>query len=70
MIELNGKNLRFSFPELHKDAVLSIQFQRTLRLPDDGNMYPLPPGLGAFPVKHVDDFSTKIPTSHRLASKT
>ena len=65
MIELNGKNLRFSFPELHQDAVLSIQFQRTLRLPDDGKMYPLPPGLGAFPLKHVDDYSARIPAAWR-----
>jgi hypothetical protein len=28
-----------------------ISFQRTLRIPDDGGMYPLPPGLGRFPVR-------------------
>ena len=28
----------------------SIEFQRTLRLPDDGNDHPLPPGLGSFPL--------------------
>ncbi len=61
MIELKGKNLCFSFPELHKDAVLNIQFQRTLRLPDDGKIYPLPPGLGAFPLKHVDDHLDRVP---------
>ncbi|WP_373500591.1 hypothetical protein [Desulfococcus sp.] len=27
-----------------------VSFQRTLRLPDDGRTYPLPPGLGAFPI--------------------
>ena len=26
----------------------SLTFQRTLRIPDDGKSYPLPPGLGAF----------------------
>ncbi len=34
-----------------------ISFQRTLRIPDDGKDYPLPPGLGRFPLRHVDDFS-------------
>jgi hypothetical protein len=34
----------------------TISFQRTLRIPDDGRDYPLPPGLGRFPVHHVDDF--------------
>jgi hypothetical protein len=27
-----------------------LSFHRTLRLPDDGRVYPLPPGLGLFPV--------------------
>ena len=35
----------------------AISFQRTLRIPDDGKDYPLPPGLGVFPVRHVDDFA-------------
>jgi hypothetical protein len=34
-----------------------ITFMRTLRIPDDGRDYPLPPGLGSFPLRHVDDFS-------------
>lgn len=29
---------------------VSVTLQRTLRIPDDGSDYPLPPGLGAFPV--------------------
>lgn len=32
----------------------SISFQRTLRIPDDGNRYPLPPGLGRFPLRPRD----------------
>jgi hypothetical protein len=27
----------------------SMSLQRTLRIPDDGREYPLPPGLGLFP---------------------
>jgi len=34
---------------------LAISFERTLRLPDDGRTYPLPPGLGLFPVRRLDD---------------
>ena len=33
-----------------------IQFQRTLRIPEDGKTYPLPPGLGKFPIGKVQDF--------------
>ena len=40
-----------------------ISFQRTLRIPDDGNTYPLPPGLGTFPVKRVEDYKDKVPKS-------
>lgn len=39
----------------------SIRFQRTLRIPDDGRTYPLPPGLGAFPVRRVDDYADRVP---------
>jgi hypothetical protein len=28
----------------------AVSFQRTLRIPDDGGVYPLPPGLGRFPL--------------------
>lgn len=62
MIELLSDELVFSFPEIHPEARLTITFQRTLRIPDDGNTYPLPPGLGKFPLRHVDDFSSKVPT--------
>lgn len=57
MIELRRDTLRFTYPEVHPEAVLEVGFQRTLRIPDDGSDYPLPPGLGAFPLRHVDDFA-------------
>jgi hypothetical protein len=34
---------------------LRMGFERTLRLPDDGREYPLPPGLGALPEKRAAD---------------
>lgn len=61
MVELKGDALVFRFPEVHADAVLRITFQRTLRIPDDGSDYPLPPGLGSFPLRHVDDFAARVP---------
>src|SRR4051812_40872138 len=40
---------------------LGITFQRTLRIPDDGREYPLPPGLGVFPIVPA------APYLHRLS---
>jgi len=61
MIELEKDQLIFSFPEVHADAVLRIELQRTLRIPDDARSYPLPPGLGRFPMRHVDDCASRVP---------
>lgn len=61
MIELKHDNLVFSFPGVHRYARMEVDFQRTLRIPDDGTDYPLPPGLGSFPLRHVDDFSASVP---------
>jgi hypothetical protein len=60
MIELKQDRLVFSFPEVHPDAVLHVEFQRTLRIPDDDRDYPLPPGLGRFPLRHVDDCADRV----------
>ncbi len=61
MITLEGDKLHFRFPEVHADATCTIEFQRTLRIPDDGKAYPLPPGLGSFPLRHLDDFAPRVP---------
>lgn len=39
----------------------AVTFQRTLRIPDDGRAYPLPPGLGRFPVLKVEDYLDHVP---------
>src|SRR5215813_11603998 len=65
MITLEGNNLTFRFPEVHESAKSVLQFQRTLRIPDDGKHYPLPPGLGAFPLRHVEDFIDRVPKGWR-----
>jgi hypothetical protein len=44
---------------------LEITFERTLRIPDDGNTYPLPPGLGEFPIRKVEDYADRVPQSWR-----
>lgn len=41
----------------------SLNFQRTLRIPDDGKTYPLPPGLGTFPIRKVGDYQDRVPAS-------
>ena len=63
MIELRQDQLTFSFPEVHPEARLTIVFQRTFRIPDDDRTYPLPPGLGKFPLQHVDDHAAQVPST-------
>lgn len=64
MITLEEQELVFRFPDVHEDAICGIGYQRTLRIPDDGKEYPLPPSLGRFPLRHVDDFKNRLPASH------
>ena len=37
----------------------------TLRIPDDGGHYPLPPSLGHFPVHRVEDYAARVPEQWR-----
>lgn len=61
MVELKQDELVFRFPEVHPDAACRVSFQRTLRIPDDNREYPLPPGLGRFPMEHVEDHASRLP---------
>jgi hypothetical protein len=63
VIELDDDVLHFHFPEVHERAGCRIDFQRTLRIPDDNRDYPLPPGLGRFPLAHVDDYAARLPAA-------
>jgi hypothetical protein len=65
MIVLEHDNLVFRFAEVHEHALAEIGFQRTLRIPDDGKTYPLPPGLGAFHVRHLEDYEARVPQDWR-----
>jgi hypothetical protein len=42
-----------------------VEFERTLRIPDDGKTYPLPPGLGRFPVFPVAEYADRVPEAWR-----
>jgi hypothetical protein len=42
-----------------------VTFQRTLRVPDDGRVYSLPPGIGIFPVLRVEDYLERVPPAWR-----
>ncbi|MFJ6571793.1 hypothetical protein ACIQNU_30755 [Streptomyces sp. NPDC091292] len=41
-----------------------VRFIRTLRLPESGT-HPLPPGLGEFPVRRVEDYPDTVPAEWR-----
>jgi len=59
-VEVNGD--RLIIKEMGNDFnSCSILFHRTLRIPDDGKVYPLPPSLGHFPICKVDDYLDRVP---------
>jgi hypothetical protein len=41
-----------------------VTFERTLRIPEDG-LHPLPPGLGAFPLRRIEDYLDTVPAAWR-----
>ncbi len=56
------------FGHVHDDARFSVSFMRTLRIPDDGRDYPLPAGLGRFPMARVGDLGSGVPRRWRDSS--
>jgi len=60
-IKVENNQLIFYDPNKPSQDKLAITFHRTLRIPDDGKTYPLPPSLGTFPIKRVDDYLNKVP---------
>ena len=60
MLKVSVKN-----DEVRIGPRFSVAFQRTLRIPDDGRTYPLPPGLGRFPLHRVRDFAKSVPAKWR-----
>jgi len=60
VIEMRDDSLVVSVPEVHPEARCQVTFQRTLRVPDDNQDYPLPAGLGYFPLLAVDDYPVPV----------
>ena len=54
-------NVRLQGNRIHVGERFALSFQRTLRIPDDGNQYPLPPGLGLLPVHPVAEYRRQAP---------
>ena len=57
--------IRLDGDSLHIGRHLAVRFERTLRIPDDGGVYPLPPSLGRFPLRRVEDYADRVPDSWR-----
>lgn len=60
---LDRKNNSEYFNEILVGRFTRISFHRTLRVPEDGRNYPLPAGLGRFPIHRVEEFSKTVPIS-------
>jgi len=44
---------------------VAIKFRRTFRIPNDGGIYPLPPGFEQFPVRRIPALAAQIPPTWR-----
>lgn len=62
MPTLEHDDLVFRFPSIEPRAQFSISFMRTLRIPDTDRTYFLPPGIGTFPLRHVEDYVGRLPS--------
>jgi hypothetical protein len=60
-ISKQKSELTFNFGNMTEKFVLN--FQRTLRIPDDNKKYSLPPSIGQFPLEHVEDYSKNLTES-------
>ncbi len=47
------------------DSGLSISLMRTLRVPVGAKSYPLPPSLGRFPIRRVEEYFDRVPAAWR-----
>ena len=56
MMYLENDKLIIQFPELDEDAGVTIDLKRTLRIPDNGGLHNLPPEIGNFPLRHIEDY--------------
>lgn len=61
MIELTKDQITFSFPGVHPDARMVVEFQRTIRIPEGGTEIPRLPSLGRYPLYSVEDHAQRVP---------
>ncbi|GGV14062.1 hypothetical protein GCM10010260_61460 [Streptomyces filipinensis] len=59
-----GSGVRIDGNRLRLPGGVAVRFVRTLRLPEKGT-HPLPPGLGEFPVRRVEDHADTVPAEWR-----
>ncbi len=64
-VTIEHDTVSISDPLLPKVPATTIVLQRTLRIPDDGREWPLPPGLGNFPLRTVESLGDKAPIGMR-----
>lgn len=57
--------MKISNGRLFFDNGFVITMHRTIRLPEDGNTHNLPPSLGQFPMKRIEDYKDKVPEAWR-----
>ena len=61
--------IKFDFSDYYPDAILNIQLNRTLRVPDvandKGSRSKLPPGLGTFETVSTESLGDKFPTGQQ-----
>ena len=60
-LKITVKNNQIIFGNPNTNDNAKVSFERTLRIPDDGKVYPLPPSFGHFPIEKVDDYLDKVP---------
>ncbi len=66
MISIDRNNrLVIRVPEVHAEASMYLNFQRTLRIPDNDDVHFLPPGLGSFPLRNIDAHPDTVPADWR-----
>ena len=46
---------------------MGVSFHRTLRIPEDLQAYPLPPGLGRFPVYTASEYADRLPKRWQIS---
>lgn len=57
-VNISGNSIDFD----HGNGdVLQVTLHRTLRLPEDGRKHALPPSIGNFPLKRVEDYASRVP---------